>query len=86
MMLTEALEIVKRRYGLLSSYVQADGKMMYVVAAERELRAISEIKINNAQGGLAMFASEVIELANSATTIEALVRRKNPELFAARQD
>jgi hypothetical protein len=79
MMLAEALEIVKGRYGLSQSYVQASGKMMYVVAAERQLRAIPEV--NNPSGGIAIFAPEVVELARGATTIEALVRRKNPELF-----
>lgn len=79
MMLNEALEIVKGRYGLLPAYVQASGKMMYVVAAERQLRAIPEV--NNPAGGIAMFAPEVVELASGAITIEALVRRKNPELF-----
>jgi hypothetical protein len=78
-MLTEALEIVRGRYGLLASYVQASGRMMYVVAAERQLRAMPEV--NSPRGGLAMFASDAIELARGATTIEALVRRKNPELF-----
>jgi hypothetical protein len=58
-MLTEALEIVKGRYGLLPSYVQESGKMMYVVAAERQLRAIPEV--NNPNGGIAIFAPEVID-------------------------
>lgn len=60
-------------------YVAANGKMMYVVAAERQLGAIPEIP--NPDGGIAIFASEVIELASGAITIEALARRKNPELF-----
>ena len=64
---------------MLASYVQASGRMMYVVAAERQLRAMPEV--NSPRGGLAMFASDAIELARGATTIEALVRRKNPELF-----
>jgi hypothetical protein len=79
MMLSEALEIVKGRYGLLESYMTASGKMMYVVAAERELRAIPEV--NDPEHGIAIFAPEVIELARSATTIKALVKRKNPEIF-----
>jgi hypothetical protein len=53
--------------------------MMYVVAAERQLRAIPEV--NDPSHGIAISAPEVIELARSAITIEALVRRKNPELF-----
>jgi hypothetical protein len=79
MMLNEALEIVGGRYGLLEPYVEATGKMMYVVAAERELRAIPEVVYP--ERGIAIFAPELIELARGATTIEALVRRKNPELF-----
>lgn len=79
MMLNDALKIVEERYGLLPSYVAASGKMMYVVAAERQLRAIPEV--NNPEGGIAIPASEAIELACGATTIEALVRKKNPELF-----
>jgi len=79
MTLSEALEIVEGQYGLLPSYVAASGKMMYVVAAQRQLRAIPEV--NNPDGGIAIFGSEVIELALGAITIEALVRRKNPELF-----
>jgi hypothetical protein len=79
MMLDEALEIVEERYGLLPSYVAASGKMMYVVAAERQLRAIPEV--NNPEGGIAIFAPEVVDLASGATTIETLVRKKNPELF-----
>ena len=82
MMLSEALEIVTGRYGLLPPYVAASGKMMYVVAAERQLRAIPEV--NNPEGGIAVLAPEVIELASGAITIEALVRRKNPELFSAK--
>jgi hypothetical protein len=79
MVLTEALEIVEGRYGLLPSYVSASGKMMNVVAAERQLRATPEVI--NPEGGIAVLAPEVIELARGATTIEVLVRRKNPELF-----
>ena len=59
--------------------VPANGKKMCVVAAERQLRAIPEVDDPN--GGIAIFALEIIELARGAITIEALVRRKNPELF-----
>ena len=80
MKLSEALEIVRGRYGLLEEpYIPASGKKMYVVAAERELRAIPEVVYP--ERGIAIFAPELIELARGATTIEALVRRKNPELF-----
>jgi hypothetical protein len=80
MMLTEALEIVRGRYGLLPSpYLPANGKRMCVVAAERQLRAIPEV--NDPNGGIAIFMHEVIDLARGAITIEALVRRKNPDLF-----
>ena len=79
MMLNEALETVEQQYGLLTSYVAASGKIMYVVTAERQLRSIPEV--NNPEGGIAIFAPEVIELARGTTTIEALVRKKNPELF-----
>jgi len=79
MMLNEALEIVEARYGLLPCYVAATGKMMCVVAAERQLRAMPEV--DNPEGGIAIFVPEVIELARGAITVEALVRKKNPELF-----
>jgi hypothetical protein len=80
MKLSEALEIVRGRYGLLEEpYIPASGKKMYVVAAERELRAMPEV--NSPEQGIEILASEVIELALGATTIEALVRGKNPELF-----
>jgi hypothetical protein len=52
---------------------------MYVVAAERELRAMPEV--NSPEDGIEVFAPEVIKLARGVTTIEALVRRKNPGLF-----
>ena len=81
MMLSEALEIVEGRFGLLPSYVATNGEMMYVVAAERQLKAIPEV--NNTESGIAIFAPEVIELARGRITIEALVRRKNPKLFQA---
>lgn len=80
MTLDEALKIVKDRYGLREAYVDArSGKMLHIVKAEQELRAIPAVKIP--EGGIALFAPEVIELARGATTIEALVRRKHPELF-----
>jgi len=67
MMLKEALETVRQRYGLLPSFVTASGKMMYVVAAERQLRAMPEV--NNPEDGIAVFAPEVIELARAASTL-----------------
>jgi hypothetical protein len=79
MTLKEALKIVNGRYGLLAPEVDASGKMKYVVAAERELRAIPEV--GDPESGIAVLALEVIELARGTTTIEALVRRKQPELF-----
>jgi hypothetical protein len=79
MTLDEALKTVKDRYGLLHSYVTAKGEMMYVVGAERELREIPGVKAP--QSGIALFAPEVMDLARGAITIDALVRRKNPELF-----
>jgi hypothetical protein len=79
MTLDEALEIVKERYGLQNSYVTAAGVMMHVVSAERELRAIPEVKLP--ESGIALLAPEVIDLARGAITVEALVRRKNPKLF-----
>ena len=80
MKLSDALEIVRGRYGLLEDpYMPASGKKMYVVAAERELRAMPEV--NSPKHGIEILASELIELARGATTIEELVRRKNPELF-----
>jgi hypothetical protein len=81
MTLKEALRIVKGRYGLLAPEVDARGKMRYVVAAERELRAIPEVA--DPESGIAIFAPEVKELARGAITIEALVRRKSPGLFRA---
>jgi hypothetical protein len=79
MTLDEALEVVKDRYGLLDSYVNAGRRMMYVVKAERELRAIPAVKMP--ESGIALFAPEVVDLARGTTTVEALVRKKNPELF-----
>ncbi len=83
MTLDEGLRIVKHRYGLLDSYVTASGAMMYVVGAERELAAIPGA--NSPESGIALLAPEVIELASAAITIEALARRKNPELFRERE-
>jgi hypothetical protein len=80
----EALKIVKDRYGLLDTYVTTSGMMMYVVKAEPELRAIPAVKLP--ESGIALLAPEVIDLAHGAITIEALVRRKNPELFAGGAD
>jgi hypothetical protein len=79
MTLPEALKIVKDRYGLLDSYVTATGVMMYVVGAEKELRAIPGVKIPDF--GTALLGPEVIELARGSIAIEELVRKKNPELF-----
>jgi len=79
MTLDEALKIVRERYGLRDDYVTAAGVMMYVVGAEKELSAIPVVKLP--ESGIALLAPEVIELARGAITIEALVRRKNPELF-----
>jgi len=78
-MLDKVWKIVKERYGFLDGYVTESGRRFYVVAAEPELRAIPEVILP--EHGIAIVASEVIELARGATTIEALVRRKNPELF-----
>ena len=79
MHLDEALEVVKERYGLLDAYVEASGMIMYVVAAEQQLRAIPEV--NNPTVGIALSSHEVIELGRGAITVRELVRRKNPELF-----
>lgn len=79
MTLEEALKVVKERYGLLESYLEGS-KMMYVVGAERELSAIPDVKLP--EFGIALLAPEVIDLARDAITIEALARKKNPELFA----
>jgi hypothetical protein len=77
--LEEALKIVKERYGLRNGYVTADGVMMYVASAEEELSLIPEVKLP--EYGIALLAPEVVELARGAISIEALARRKNPELF-----
>lgn len=69
---------MSQRYGLLKSYVGATGKLLYVVAAEPELRAMAAVTFP--ESGIALMAPEVIELAQGAITIEGLVRR-SPELF-----
>jgi hypothetical protein len=79
MTLDDALAVVKEKYALLDAYVTPSGKMVYVVAAVRELRAIPAVELP--ERGIALFAPEVIELAQGAATIGALVKRKNPELF-----
>lgn len=79
MTLEEALDAVKDQYGLLDSYVDATGRMLYVIGAAKELRAIPAVK--TPESGLALFAPEVIDLARERITIEELARRKNPELF-----
>jgi hypothetical protein len=53
--------------------------MIYVVNAERELRAIPSVEIP--ESGIGLLAHEVKELALGRVTIEVLVERKNPELF-----
>jgi len=79
MTIDEATKIVNDRYGFLRSYVTATGKMFYVVAAEQELKAMPEVRLP--EGGIAIFAPEVIELARGSISIGGLVRRKHPELF-----
>jgi tmRNA-binding protein len=79
MTLDEAVKLVKDQYGLLDSYVNASGHMMYVVKAQKELSAIPVAKMPEC--GIALFGPEVIDLARGAVTIESLVRKKNPELF-----
>lgn len=82
MNIEQAMEIVQQRYGLLTSYVDArTGKMMTVIKADPALRAIPEVPFP--QWGIALFFSDVIELAKGRVTIEDLVRRKNPEIFTA---
>jgi hypothetical protein len=82
MNIDQAMVIVKQRYGLLASYVDArTGKMMTVIKAEPELRAIPEVP--QGECAIALFFSDIIELAEGRVTIEELVRRKNPEIFTA---
>ncbi|MGH9432353.1 MAG: hypothetical protein ACRD3T_12510 [Terriglobia bacterium] len=83
MTLDQALEIVKDRFGLLNTYVTTEGRMMYVVKAEQELRAIPAVKMP--ESGIALLAPEVIDLARGTITIEALVMKKNPEIFGAEE-
>ena len=80
MTIKEAVEVVKRKYGLITTYVDAaSGKMMHVISAENELRAILEVKFP--EGGIALFGPEVLELARNKVSICDLVERKNPEIF-----
>ena len=80
MAIEKAIETVKKRFGLLTAYVDAaTGRMMHVIKAEAELRAIPEVKWP--EGGISLSASEVIELARGDVSIRDLVERKNPELF-----
>jgi hypothetical protein len=81
----EAIKIVKRRYGLLASYIDArTGKMMTVIKAEPELKAIPALeRVAWTEYGISLLASDVIELAVGNVTIKELVQRKNPEIFAA---
>jgi hypothetical protein len=80
-----AIKIVKRRYGLLTSYIDArTGKMMTVIKAEPELKAIGALeRLAWTEYGISLLASDIIELANGNVTIKELVQRKNPEIFAA---
>jgi len=80
MNIEQAMKIVKQRYGILTSYIDArTGKMMTVVKAEPELRAIPQVPWP--EGGIALFYSDIIELATGQVTIMDLVRRKNPEII-----
>lgn len=79
MTLDDALGLVREKYGLRESYVQHEGKMVFVVKAENELSRIPAVK--SPELGVGLLASEVIELAQDTVTIEELVRRKNPEIF-----
>ena len=49
MTLDEAIAVVSKRYGFLRSYVTADGKMLHVVAAESELKAIPGVSSQNTE-------------------------------------
>jgi len=80
MNIEQAMEIVKHRYGLLTSYIDArTNKMMVVVKAGPELRAIPVVPCP--EWGISLFYSDVIELAEGRVTIEGLARRKNPKIF-----
>ncbi len=78
MMLDQALEIVTERYGWRSTYVTTAGQVVYVVGAEKELGPIPGVL---PRSGIGLLAPEVTELARDTITVEALVRRKNPELL-----
>jgi urease gamma subunit len=78
MTLDQAFKIVGAKFGFLDAYC-ANGALMHVVAAERELRAMPEV--NSPEQGIAIFTSEVMELARGAITVKELVRRKQPVLF-----
>lgn len=79
MTLDHALKTAKAAFGLRDVYVSEGGKMIFVLNAERELREIPAVKLPGS--GIGLLAPEVIDLARGVTTIEALVRKKNPELF-----
>ena len=81
MTLGQALKVVERRYGLgKPPYLdERTGKMLYVVRAERELKAMPEVKLP--EEGIALLAYEVRDLAEGNTSVAALVRKKHPELF-----
>lgn len=84
MTIERAIEIVKRRYELLASYLDArTGKMMIVIKAESELREILGVK--SPEGGLSLFYSDVKELARGDVTIRELVERKNPAVELGRR-
>jgi len=74
----QATEIIRKRYGLLSSYVDVrTGNLMTVVKAESELRTMRKVAWPGC--GLSLFASEIIDLARGDVTVSDLVARKNPE-------
>jgi len=79
MTIETAVQIVKKRYGYITTYVDLRGRMMRVIRAETELKEIPEVKFP--EGGISLFASEIIELAHGDVTIKDLVERKNPEIF-----
>ncbi|HXP86713.1 MAG TPA: hypothetical protein VN841_18425 [Bryobacteraceae bacterium] len=79
MTLDDALRILRERYGDWRSYVSEAGTLIFVVNAEPELRAIPSVPLPKL--GIGLLAREVKELAQGRVTVEALVRRKNPELF-----
>lgn len=84
MKLDKALKMVKERYGLQETYIdEKSGKMIYRLGADHELRAIPAVKFP--ESGIDLLAPEVKDLSCGVTTIEALVRKKNLELFVGRQ-